>query len=67
LISYGPSFPDIYRRAASYVDRIAKGAKPGELPVELPGKYELVINGATARALRLTIPQALQLRANEVI
>ena len=67
LISYGPDFPAIYRRAATYVDKILKGANPGELPVELPTRYELIINLKTAKALDLTIPQALLLRADEVI
>ena len=67
LVSYGPDFPSIYRRAASYVDRILKGTPPGELPIEPPTKYELAINLATAKGLRLTIPQSLLLRADEVI
>ncbi len=67
LLSYCPNFPEVYRRGAAYVDRILKGAKPGELPVELPSKYELVVNVKTANALGLTIPQALLLRADELI
>jgi len=67
LIFYGPSFPDIYRRAARYVDRIFRGARPAELPVEQPAKFGLVINGRVARALGLTIPASLRLSADEVI
>jgi putative ABC transport system substrate-binding protein len=67
LMTYGPDFLDVYRRAAGYVDRVLKGAKVGELPVQSPTKYELVINLKTAKALGLDLPWFLQQRADEVI
>jgi putative tryptophan/tyrosine transport system substrate-binding protein len=67
LLSYGPNFADLFRRAADYVDKILRGMKPAELPVEQPTRFDLVINLTTATALGLTIPEAFLLRANEVI
>jgi putative ABC transport system substrate-binding protein len=67
LIAYGPSFPDLYRRAASYVHKVLSGTNPGELPIEQPAKFELLINLKVAKAIGLTIPPSLLARADEVI
>jgi putative ABC transport system substrate-binding protein len=67
LISYGPNFADQFRRAAGYVDRILRGEKPADLPVQAPNKYDLTINLKTAKALGLSVPQSLLARADEVI
>jgi len=67
LISYGPNWPDQWRRAADYADKILRGAKPADLPVEQPTRFDLIINLTTAKALGLTIPAMLLARADEVI
>ena len=67
LMCYGPSFSDLWRRAATYVDKILKGAKPGELAIEQPTKIDLVINARTAKALGVAIPASLRLRADRII
>jgi len=67
LMAYAVSLDDIFRRAAGYIDRILNGAKPAEMPFQQPNEFELVLNRKTARALRLTIPESLLARADEVI
>jgi putative ABC transport system substrate-binding protein len=67
LISFGVNYAELYRQAAKYVDKIFKGARPGDLPVEQPTKFELCVNRRTARALGLAIPQSILLRADRVV
>ena len=67
MLSYGVDQVDTWRRAATYVDRILRGAKPGELPVQFPTKFEMIVNLKTAKALGLTVPPSIMLRATEVI
>jgi putative ABC transport system substrate-binding protein len=66
-MSYGPNFPDLFRRAADFVDKLLSGGKPADIPVEQPIKFDLVINLVTAKALGLTIPESFLLRADELI
>jgi len=66
-MSYGPTMDDMFKRAATYIDRILKGTRPGELPVEQPTRYFFLVNQGTAKALNLTMPQSLLLRADEVV
>jgi putative ABC transport system substrate-binding protein len=67
LISYGPNFQDLFRRSGDYVDKILRGAKPADIPVEQPVKFDLIVNNTTAKAVGLTIPETFLVRANEVI
>jgi putative ABC transport system substrate-binding protein len=67
LMSYAPNFPDLFRRAADYVDKILRGTKPGDIPVEQPTRFDLVVNLMTAQALGLEMPAALLARADEVL
>jgi putative ABC transport system substrate-binding protein len=67
LVSYGADIEDIWRRAATYVDKLLKGANPAELPIEQPTKFELVVNARAARALNLSIPPSIQIRADQII
>jgi putative ABC transport system substrate-binding protein len=67
LLSYGPDPADIFRRSAAYVDRILRGERPADLPVQLPTKFKMDVNAKTAKALGLTVPQSILLRADEVI
>jgi putative ABC transport system substrate-binding protein len=66
-MSYGPNYPDLFRNAADYVDKILRGTKPGDIPIQQPTKFELVINLTTAKVLGLAIPEVFLLRADEVI